>query len=251
MSDSVERFSERVENYVKYRPGYPWEIIGFLEDKCGLESADTIADIGCGTGLSSIIFLENGNRVIGVEPNAAMRSAAAEYLSGFPNFSIVDGRSDGTGLAEDSVDFAIAAQAFHWFEPSSTRTEMLRILRPGGWICLLWNERQLDSTPFLREYEEFLIRHARDYESVRHENVDRDRLNAFFGKEVLTAGWPNEQVFDLDGLLGRILSSSYMPTRDDPAFETMFEELRSIFAKHAENGTIKVLYDTRLYAAQY
>lgn len=251
MSDSVERFSDRVAAYVKYRPDYPREIITFLERHCGLDASSVVADIGCGTGLSSRLFLENGNPVIGVEPNAAMRSAASEFLAGSADFKLVDGRSDATGLAEDSVDFAVAAQALHWFEPVSTRSELSRILRPGGWICLLWNERQLDTTPFLREYEQFLLKYGRDYESVRHENIDRARLAEFFGKEFVTATWPNEQVFDLEGLLGRILSSSYMPTRDDPGFENMYDELRTIFAKHAENGTIKVLYDTRLYAAQF
>src|SRR5258708_29430755 len=127
MTDTIERFSNRVANYVKYRPGYPREIVGFLEAKCGLTHESVIADIGCGTGISSRMFLENGSRVIGVEPNAAMRAAAEEYLAGFPNFMPVDGTSDRTTLPDASVDLVVAAQAFHWFEPEKTRPEFGRI----------------------------------------------------------------------------------------------------------------------------
>src|SRR6266700_3319449 len=104
MSDSVERFSNRVENYLKYRPDYPSEIIPFLAENCGLTPESIIADIGCGTGISSRMFLENGNRVFGVEPNAAMRDAAVGFLVKFPWFIPVDGTSDNTTLADASVD---------------------------------------------------------------------------------------------------------------------------------------------------
>ncbi len=86
MTDTVERFSNRVANYVKYRPDYPVEIVGYLEKTCGLTTTTAIADIGCGTGISSRIFLENGNRVVGVEPNVAMREAALECLAAFARF---------------------------------------------------------------------------------------------------------------------------------------------------------------------
>src|SRR5262245_50759059 len=128
MSDSVSRFSNRVANYVKYRPEYPREIVAFLGEACGLKKDSVIADVGCGPGISSKIFLENGNRVLGVEPNEAMRDAAREYLAAYNNFSIIDGRADATTLSDASVDFVIAAQAFHWFEPDATRAEFKRIL---------------------------------------------------------------------------------------------------------------------------
>lgn len=250
MTDTVERFSNRVANYVKFRPHYPREIIGFLEEKCGLTHETVIADIGCGTGISSQLFLENCNRVIGVEPNQAMREAATEFLAQFPDFTIVDGTSDHTNLADDSVDMVVAAQAFHWFNADTTRTEFHRILKPGGHVVLIWNERQLDTTPFLIEYEAFLVKYAYDYGSVRHENIHKEELSAFFQKEYGSATFKNQQIFDFDGIKGRMLSASYMPNESDAIFEDMTKELQAIFAKYAENGRIKVFYDTNIYFCQ-
>ncbi len=247
MSDTVERFSSRVANYVKYRPGYPRGVIGHLEKNCGLTHESVIADIGCGTGISSQLFLENCNSVIGVEPNAAMRAAAVEFLADFPDFRLIDGTSENTKLADGSVDIVVAAQAFHWFDADKTRAEFHRILKPGGYIVLIWNERQLTTTPFLIEYEGFLLKYADDYSNVRHENIDANRLEDFFRAPFQSATFPNFQIFDFDGLKGRMLSASYMPDESNSVFEAMIEELRMLFAKHAENGRIKVLYDTNLY----
>jgi len=251
MSDTVERFSNRVANYVKYRPHYPREIIGYLESSCGLTQESVIADIGCGTGISTRLFLENCNQVIGVEPNAAMRAAAEEFLAEFSDFTAVEGRSDNTTLADASVDLVVAAQAFHWFDPEKSRPEFLRILKPGGHIVLIWNERQLDTTPFLVDYEKFLLKYAYDYGSVRHENIHAEELSAFFQKEYGSATFQNVQVFDFDGLKGRMLSSSYMPNETDDVFPEMIEELRILFAKHAENGRIRVFYDTNVYHSRF
>ena len=245
--NTVDRFSDRVANYIKYRPDYPREVLGLLDRECGFTSETIVADVGCGPGVSARMFLENGNRVFGVEPNAAMRSAAAEQLAGFPWFMPVDGSAEATTLAEASVDMVIAAQAFHWFDAAKTRDEFKRILRPGGYIVLMWNERRLTSTPFLVEYEAFLLKYSRDYQSVRHENIDKLKLDAFFAGPYGRRSFENVQDFDLEGLTGRMLSSSYMPPDTDPIFPTMEKELTDLFAKHAESGRIKVFYDTNVY----
>lgn len=251
MTDTVERFSDRVENYVKYRPGYPREVVTFLVDNCGLTKDSIIADVGCGTGISSRIFLENGNRVIGVEPNAAMREAAVKYLAEFPWFQPVDGTSDKTTLPDASVDFVVAAQAFHWFDPETTQSEFQRILKSKGHIVLIWNERQLDTTPFLIEYEAFLVKYAYDYGTVRHENIAAKELSEFFQKEYGSTTVSNIQIFDFEGLKGRMLSASYMPNETDAIFDEMIDELRTVFAKHTENGRIKVFYDTNVYFSTF
>lgn len=250
MSDTVERFSNRVANYVKYRPDYPREIIGYLEENCGLKSDSVIADVGCGTGISTKMFLENGNRVFGIEPNVAMRAAAEEYLASFPNFTPVNGTSDNTTLPNASIDMVVAAQAFHWFDTEKTRPEFKRILKPGGHIVLIWNERQLNTTPFLVEYEAFLLKYADDYVHVRHENIHAKELGGFFQTEYGSATFPNQQIFDFEGLKGRMLSASYMPSETDPQFGVVIEDLRRLFAKHAENGKIEVFYDTNVYHTQ-
>ncbi len=249
MTDSVERFSNRVANYVKYRPDYPREIIGFLAENCGLTNRSIVADVGCGPGTSSRMFLENGNRVFGVEPNSAMRAAAEKGFAGFPNFTAVNGFSEETTLPDASVDLVVAAQAFHWFDAEKTRPEFKRILRPGGCVVLIWNERQLDTTRFLIDYEQLLLRYATDYSKVRHENVDQIKLGCFFQKGFGSATFQNIQVFDFEGLKGRMLSSSYMPAETDVIAEKMLDELRALFAKHNENDKISVFYDTRIYYA--
>jgi len=245
--NTIERFSNRVENYVKYRPDYPREIVRYLAANCGLTRESIVADVGCGTGISCRMFLENGNRVFGVEPNAAMRAAAVKQLAEFPWFIVVDGTSEATTLEDDSIDMVVAAQAFHWFDPDRTRPEFKRILKPGGHIVLIWNERQLDTTPFLIEYEKFLLKYANDYGNVRHENIADAELRGFFQQDYGSATFQNEQIFDFDGIKGRMLSSSYMPSETAAEFPSMIEELQMLFAKHAENGKIKVLYDTKVY----
>ncbi len=250
MKDTVERFSNRVANYVKYRPGYPPEMLEFFRTELGLTVDSVVADIGSGTGLSAKPFLENGNVVYGVEPNAAMRAAADEFLAEYDNFRSTDGTSTATMLADDSIDLVIAAQAFHWFEPDATREEFRRILKPGRHVALIWNERQTSSTEFLREYEDLLLKYGRDYAEVRHEQVNEAMLTGFFQADFRREAFDNVQVFDFEGLRGRLLSSSYMPDEQDPAYRPMIKELEELFAKHAESGRIQVFYDTNIYVCQ-
>lgn len=251
MNNNVERFSNRVANYVKYRPGYPPEILELFKTEMGLTKDSVLADIGSGTGLSARPFLENGNRVYGVEPNEAMREAAAEYLKSFPGFVSHDGTAEDTNLEDNSLDFVTASQAFHWFDPAKTRAEFTRILKPGGYIVLIWNERQLDTNDFLRGYEKLLLKFANDYGNVRHENIDEAKLKQFFDSGYQKATFQNEQVFDFAGLRGRLLSSSYMPAEDSASFPALEKELKELFTKHSENDRIKILYDTNIYYKQY
>ncbi|MDI1240636.1 MAG: class I SAM-dependent methyltransferase [bacterium] len=250
-SDSVERFSNRVENYVKYRPSYPPEVLDVFRDEMGLTRASVIADVGSGTGISSKLFLENGNVVYGVEPNAKMRGAASGILAAFTDFYSIDGTSTKTNLFSASVDIVIAAQAFHWFDAEPTRNEFRRILKPRGWVALMWNERQLDTTPFLIEYEQLLLKYAGDYTNVRHDNINQTALEAFFEGDFHTATFANKQVLDFDGIKGRVSSSSYMPAESDSRYPAMVKELKTLFDKHAENDRITVFYDTNVFYKQY
>lgn len=250
MKNTVERFSNRVENYVKYRPGYPKEVLRLFRDEMNLQIDSVVADIGSGTGISAQLFLENGNRVFGVEPNTLMREAAENFLRDFPNFRSVNGTAENTTLENESVDFVIAAQAFHWFEGEKARPEFERILKNKGFISLIWNERRLDSTAFLRDYERFLIEYGTDYEAVRHENIRTEILRRFFQTDFRKAVFQNVQSLDFDGLKGRMLSASYMPSEENPRFSEMLENLKTLFAQHAENGRIEILYDTNVFYAQ-
>lgn len=250
MSESVERFTSRVETYAKYRPGYPSEIVGLLNTECDLTPASVVADIGSGTGKLSEIFLANGNVVIGVEPNAAMREVAEKLFKDQPLFRSVEGSAEATTLAAASVDLVAAGQAFHWFEPDRTRTEWIRILKPGGWAVLIWNDRQLQTTPFLSDYEQLLLQFGTDYTDVRHDKSMPAIKQFFAADRFMMKGFPNTQQFDFDGLRGRVRSSSYTPEPDHPTFEPMMRQLKVIFDKHQKNGYVNFDYETKVFYGQ-
>jgi SAM-dependent methyltransferase len=255
--NSTTRFSDRVADYVKYRPHYPVEILDLLADRCGLTPESVIADIGSGTGILTKLFLENGNPVIGVEPNPEMREAGEEYLVDFARFTSIDGIAETTRLPAHAMDFVLAGQAFHWFDQIKTRNEFMRVLKRGpqaqdnGWVVLLWNDRRVDTTPFLRDYENLLQEFGTDYNEINHKNVqDASVFNAFFGGEFFEASFDNVQRFDLDGLMGRLHSSSYIPAKDHPHYAPMAVRAAEIFAAHAINGKVAFEYDTRVYYGQ-
>jgi SAM-dependent methyltransferase len=251
MSDTIERFSNRVENYVKYRPSYPKEVLDLFRKEMNFHTSSVVADIGSGTGISAKLFLENGNTVFGIEPNAAMREAAEAFLKNFSNFKSVKGTAEKTSLENETVDFIVAAQAFHWFDKEKTREEFERILKDKGFVVLMWNERQLDETEFLRGYERLLIEFGTDYEKVRHENITKEILEDFLETDFRQAVFQNVQTLDFSGLKGRMLSSSYMPTAENPRFSQMLKNLKSLFAEHSEKGKIQILYDTKVFYAQF
>jgi SAM-dependent methyltransferase len=246
-ANATSRFSDRVENYVRYRPGYPPEALQALQSQCGLALDHVIADIASGTGIWSRILLENGNPVFGVEPNIEMRQAGERLLAGFPKFTSVAGTAEATTLPDASVDFVSAAQAAHWFDRERARREFGRILKPGGWLVLLWNERLTDSTAFLRAYEELLLTFGTDYEDVRHERTT-DAVNEFFDPARYEEHvFPMRQEFDYAGVEGRLLSSSYAPGPEHANHAPMLRELRRIFETHAESGRVNFDYKTRVY----
>jgi ubiquinone/menaquinone biosynthesis C-methylase UbiE len=245
--DPVKRFSTRADNYAKYRPGYPAGVIDILNESCGLREASIIADVGSGTGIITELFLKNGNRVFAIEPNAAMRAIAERLLIAYPKFVSVDGSAEATILAQQSVDFVVAAQAFHWFDRRQARLEFLRILKPNGWVVLIWNERRLDSTPFLRAYEDLLLRYGTDYQKVRHENIASEIADFFGPSGFQLMNLENYQHFDFDSLKGRVLSSSYTPEPAHPNFEPLLSELQEIFGANQKDGTVSFEYETKVY----
>lgn len=247
MTNSIQRFSSRVENYIKSRPGYPRRIVNLLRNECSLNTNSVVADIGSGTGFLSEIFLRNGNWVYGVEPNEGMRGAAERLLARYRQFVSVNGTAEETGLDSDSVDFVTAGQAFHWFDWHKARTEFVRVLKPSGWVVLIWNERKLDSTPFLRDYEALLVRFGTDYQQVRHENVVKG-IGQFFRPEKYSfARFDNRQKFDLEGLQNRLFSASYTPEPGDHNFKPMLHLLTELFEKHSRNGVVTIEYNTTVY----
>lgn len=250
-SDSKERFSNRVADYIRYRPGYPLGVLELLRDECGLMPESAIADVGSGTGILTRLFLENGNFVYGVEPNAAMREAGQELLSAYPKFRSVAAAAEATTLADASVDFVMAAQAYHWFTPPVARAEFARILRPGGWVGVIWNERKKDLGLFAEAYEQLLRTYGTDYATVSETYPESRRMSKLFGGNGFRHRiFANEQRMDFDALCGRLLSSSYAPAAGHPKHEPMLAELRRIFDQHAQNGRVRFRYDTHVYCGR-
>lgn len=246
-TDSTQRFSSRVDDYVRSRPGYPPEVIALLERDCGLTSSAVVADIASGTGIFTRVLLEHGNRVFAVEPNPDMRRAGEEQLASYPGFTSVDGTAEATTLPNQSVDIVTAAQAAHWFDREKARREFIRILKPAGWTVLIWNERRTDSTAFLRDYENLLLACGTDYKEVRHERTTAVIGGFFAPSPYQERVFDMRQEFDYPALEGRLLSSSYTPQAGHPNHQPMLRELRCIFDAHAAQGRVSFEYNTRVY----
>jgi len=249
-ADAKQRFSNRAADYVRYRPGYPPELLDVLRKECDLRPGHVIADIGSGTGFLSELFLKNGNAVFGVEPNREMREAGELHLQSYRGFVSVEGSAEATTLPGACADFAAAGQAFHWFEPEKTRAEFRRILRPQGWVVAIWNFREME-TPFAMAYEDILVKYGTDYARVRDSYPkDHDVQSFFLGGEFLHHTVPNVQFLDWDGLAGRLRSGSYVPQESHANFAPMMAALRELFRWYQENGRVRVEYATHLYAGR-
>jgi SAM-dependent methyltransferase len=249
-SDSRKRFTSRVEDYRKYRPGYPSEALTFIRDTCRATRAWTIADVGAGTGISSSALIGCfGVRVYAIEPNGAMLAEAKRTLSMNPLFVPVGGSAEATTLDDGSVDLVCSFQAFHWFDLERARAELRRILRPPRWAALIWNDRDL-STPFLKGYEE-MLRELPEYRRVDHKNLGTDHFRRFFGGEsIIEEGFANSQKFDLEGLIGRHFSSSYAAERGTQEFGRQTEILRRLFGETQKDGLVEFLLTTKVYLGQ-
>lgn len=242
--DSKNRFSNRVQNYEAFRPGYPAEMVDFLQEVTGFGKASVFADIGSGTGICAKLFLDRGNTVYAVEPNREMRQAAEDSLGAHANFHSVDGSSEITGVEPESVDIITVAQAFHWFDPDPTKREFLRILKPGGFVVLMWNNRRRQAEGFMGGYMDIVGRYRRKMTIKSDENV----MPRFFGdRTVHEKVFANPQAYDLERLKGELASYSYMPSEDDPDFAPMMSEVEALFDRYHEDGKVVVEYETRVY----
>jgi|SRR5579863_3850540 len=244
-----ERFSSRAADYARYRPGYPPAALALLRARCGLAPQAQVADIGSGTGLLTQSLLASGAQVFAVEPNDSMRAAAEKQLKGEAGFHSVKGSAESTTLPSLSIDLWVAGQAFHWFDVAASRCEALRIARPGACAALLWNERPADAGPFSLEYEALLRRYAPEYERIAATRANEASMREFFGGTLELASFPNQQRFDLEGLRGRLMSSSYAPQAGQPGHEPLLRELRLLFERYQRGGRITFPYQTLLYFA--
>jgi SAM-dependent methyltransferase len=252
MLKSTERFSSRVDDYRKYRPSYPRQILDVLRAECRMTSSDLIADIGSGTGCLTELFLEHGNPVFAVEPNPGMREAARQLLGNYPGFQSIDGTAESSTLRDQSIDYIVSGQAFHWFDRKTARSEFLRILKPGGWVMIVWNDRERSVTPFMKAYDQLLNNYCDEYAQIDHRKAYEDPLVEFYGAggcEKRTFRYVQE--FNLAGLQGRLLSSSYTPEAGHPQHAPMLAKLAGIFQEYQSDGRIEFEYTTRMYFGRF
>jgi SAM-dependent methyltransferase len=251
--DPLRRFSDRVDDYVRYRPGYPPAVIGLLQAEAGLGPASAVADVGAGTGIFTRLLLDTGAKVFAVEPNEAMRGAAEGQFRGRGNFISVPGTAEATGLADRSAGLVTCAQAFHWFDPERTRREFRRLLVPDGWCALIWNTAIVGGSEFARGYERIKAEFGTDFHAIRHENLEAlNRFDPFFGAGAWKKhSFENFQSLDLPGLRGRLLSSSYAPKAGDPRHLPMLAAVEELFGRCQRGGEIRMDYTTDVFLGRF
>ncbi|MEM6723419.1 MAG: class I SAM-dependent methyltransferase [Bacteroidota bacterium] len=246
--DPTKRFSDRVQDYIRYRPEYPAKVVAYLTKKKILLPGDLVADLGSGTGKSTKIFLEKGFETYGIEPNEAMRQAAEDLLNSYPNFRSIKGTAEQTNLPDHSVQLAVAGQAFHWFDIPKARKEIQRILKPNGYGLLLYNIRADEASAFMLAYHQFLLDYSTDYRLINKRKVNPEAYQAFFGHENYeSTQFPNRQIFDLEGVKGRYFSCSYALPESHSNYREALKKLNVLFDQHQKNGEIEMIYRTELY----
>ena len=244
--DVKTRFTKVVNEYEKYRPGYPAEAVGYLTDN-GIVKDSIIAEAGSGTGIFTELIIDKCKHIYAIEPNDEMRSIADLKLKNKKNYSSVDAVAENTTLKTSSIDFIIAAQSFHWFDIEVTMNEFKRILKENGKLILIWN-RRIDDKLFMRQYEEIIKKYSRDYNKVNHRLISDEIIEGLFKSNYKKKSFANYQEFDLQGLVGRMSSSSYSLKKEDDGYDVLIEELKELFIKHEKDGKIRFDYNTEIYS---
>lgn len=251
MNDPRHRFTDTVNYYDDFRPTYPEELINFICDNFKLKPQAKVVDVGSGTGKFTELLLKRMFKVYGVEPNQAMRKVAEKNLKRYENFFSIDGTAEDTFLPEHQIDAVTVAQAFHWFDLQKAKVEFLRILKPAGHVALIWNFRDNDASKFMLAYEHFLEEFGTDYSQVNAEKVDEAMIQQFYSpKPFVSQCFLNKQIFDFNGLKGRVLSTSYLPKPGVLHFDEMIANLEDLFNEFQQQGNIEFIYRCRVYCGE-
>lgn len=239
-----------MDNYVRYRPGYPDEQLHYLIKKCGLDNQSSIADIGSGTGIFTKCLLDKNLSVTAVEPNDEMRNAADNLLSKYSTYSSIKGTAETTGLSTSSFELLTVAQAFHWFDWPKAINEFKRVLKPKGQLALIWNRRNL-LDPFQQAYEKMLREFAPEYNLVNHMNIKDEKLSALFDtNNYQHKAFQYSQNFSCDAFLGRMQSSSYSPAQGTDELAALNQAAIQLFEEFAIEGMLSFEYICHLYLGQ-
>ncbi|WP_263384001.1 class I SAM-dependent methyltransferase [Granulicella arctica] len=241
MTVHAERFTGRVEEYERYRLRYSLAVLTLLRERCGLRERDVVADVGAGTGMLSELFLENGNAVVAVEPNAAMRVVCERLREKYPRLTVVDASAEVTSLGDASVDFVTAGRAFHWFDPALALPEFRRVLRSRGWLVLVANGRSVGDSEQALEYERILAEEDVDQKDVASRYKMHDVAAALFAEgSLIQEQLHGEQRLTLEEFLGQTQSYSSVPLPGDAKYEGMQRALREHFARWQREGVLTI-----------
>jgi len=246
-ANSVSRFSHKARLYDRFRPHYPSALLAFLRESMAFDPGKTVADIAAGTGIFTEQVAQWGNTVYVVEPNHAMRRLARRRLKGFKNCVFVKGTAEATGLPDNSVDLAVSAQAFHWFDLTKTKAEFRRIGRDNLLVAVVWNLRNTAS-PFEVAYESLIGQYGVDYPQVSQRRIDTEEVLSFFAPDAPKYRvFEHEDLLTLEQLQGRMLSYSFMPGETSPIYHEMSEAIRDLFGRYQQDGNVRLSYTTRLF----
>jgi len=250
MVDARSLFNGKASIYSRYRPDYPKDLLKMLEKETGFNRNWIVADIGSGTGIMSRLFLENGNHVYCIEPNDDMRSESIKLTSSFLKCKVLKGTAENTGLDTDSIDIIVAGQSFHWFDPVAAKKEMTRVLKPGGFAALIWNNRSERENSLSKEYDYICSKYSHNYQGTGNSRIESDTFITFFHNGFKKFETPNYQKLNLDGILGRYFSTSYALQPQDPEYGDAVESLKKLFRKFEKNGYATMEYETQIFLGQ-
>ncbi|MCX9157293.1 class I SAM-dependent methyltransferase [Niveibacterium sp. 24ML] len=239
-------FTEKVRDYIVGRPGYPDALVARLAERVGARAGQHLADIGCGTGLLAQTFLQHGYTVTGIEPNNAMREAGAQLLAVLPSFQMFSGTAEQTGLPDASVDGIVVGTAFHWFDQAPTRAEFARILRPGGWVALVGNERDVVSGA-----DAALASLLAQFRSDAHEQMRALEACApagFLGAGALHFELGHRLSLDQAAFSALVFSRSYMPRPNSARRAEAEAAIETAFARYAAGGRYTLNYRATVFA---
>lgn len=246
--DFAKRFTGRANDYAKYRPSYPQELFRFLKEKCGLKTADVVADVGAGTGIFTAGLLDTGFEVFAVEPNDDMRAQAEKSFGNNPAFHAVKGSAEDTKIEKESVSLVTAAQSFHWFCVEKFAQECSRILKPLGEVALVWNNRDYTSC-LEQEYQELCRQYCPEYRGPSGGKFPgTETFQKFFQDGVYAEFvFPNDIFCTCEEFIGRNLSSSYALRQEDERYALFIQAQEKLFAKYAKDGILTLKNAACLY----
>jgi SAM-dependent methyltransferase len=234
---AARRYADKTQEYERGRPDYPLALLAELP------AADTIVDLGAGTGKFTELLALTGKRIVAIEPIAAMAACIAHA----PNVEVRAGSAEQIPLPDASAGLVCVATAFHWFDYAAATREILRVLTPGGALALTWNVRD-DGVPWVKAFSAVLDRYAGDTP-----RQSRGEWRAIFAdprfEHLATRSWPFSQPMAARTIVDRALSTSFIAALPAAAQEVVRQEIARIVAAEPSlaRDPVAFPYMTELY----